>query len=425
MQGAPAPAAGGAAAAREAPAPASGGAATERAAPPASGGAPLLRAAAGARRVLAGSIEAPAALDRSGWAAWLRVERELPAPAARGTDAPAGERVRIAWEELVPGRPPRFRDGERVLVALEPLPGWSLWRQRLPRRDALAVAERGQAFLRDPDPATIETLARWRALAAEERDGPAGAGALAELVARAATPLAEAAVAELATLPGLATRLGDDGVRALAAALADPGRGEPVRLALLRLAGAQRIAALHPAVAARTEEGPPLAAAAWEALAALDGGLPEATLRRLLTSPDPGVRAVAAARAPGSALEPQAARLARRDPAPEVRAAAVAALAGTRRPEHVELAFEALGDPAPEVRGRAAQALGALGDGVVPRLREIAEGGAGPRTASALAALAFTGPEGRAALRAIARSHPDAATRQLARLYAGEKLDGH
>src|SRR5690606_15489150 len=150
-----------------------------------------------------------------------------------------------------------------------------------------AVAEQGQAFLREPDPATIEALARWRALAAGERDGPAGADALAELVARAAAPLAEAATAELAALPGLPTRLGDGGVQALADALADGARGEPVRLALLRLAGAQRIAALRPAVAARTEEGPPLAAAAWEALAALDGGLPEATLRRLLASPDP------------------------------------------------------------------------------------------------------------------------------------------
>src|SRR5690606_38189842 len=221
-QTAPAPAPAGAAAAQEAPGRAMGGGAeaAARAPAPASGGAPLLRAAAGARRVLAGTIEAPAALDRSGWAAWLRVDRELPAAEARGPATAAGERVRIAWEELVPSRPPRFRDGERVLVALEPLPGWSLWRQRLPRRDALAVAEQGQAFLREPNPATIEALARWRALAAGERDGPAGADALAELVARAAAPLAEAATAELAALPGLPTRLGDGGVQALADALA-------------------------------------------------------------------------------------------------------------------------------------------------------------------------------------------------------------
>jgi len=312
-----------------------------------------------------------------------------------------------------------------VLVALVPLPGWSLWRQRFPRRDALAVAGDGHAFLRAPDPATTEALARWRSLPPAERDAAPGAGALAGLIARGAPTLAEAAVARLAEIPGLATQLDESALKDLSAALADPARPDAVRLAVLRLAGAQRIAALRPAVAARTDGGPPLAAAAWTALADLDGGLPEATLRRLLASDDAEVRAVAAGRSAGTTLEARAGELARRDPAAVVRAAAVRSLVATRRPAHIELAFEALSDAAPEVRTEAAQGLGALGSEVVPRLRAMADASSGRDAAGALTALAYAGPEGRAALREIARTHPDPGTRQAARLFAGEPLREH
>lgn len=372
---------------------------------------------------MVGTIAEPAALDRSGWSAGLQVEREL-APGAIGAPA-TGQRLVITWEELAPARPPRFAAGDRVLLALVPLPDGSLWRQRFPRRDALAVGGDGHAFLRAPDEATIEGVTRWRTLSALERDGTPGAAALAGLVARGGAPLAEAAVARLAEIPGLATRLDETAVADLTAALTVPGRPDAVRLALLGITGAQRIDALRPAVVARTTGGPPLAAAAWEALADLDGGLPEETLRRLLASDDPEVRAVAARRAAGTPLEARAAELARRDPAPIVRAAAVGALVGTRQPKGIELAFDALSDSAPEVRGAAAQGLGAIGPEVVPRLLALAQGTSGPTAAGAITALSYAGAEGRDALHEIGESHPDPATRQLARLFSGEEIHQH
>lgn len=389
---------------------------------PAAGGAPLLRAAEDAAQLLLGTIEGPRALDATGWTAVLRVERDLdaPGPVADGT------RQRIAWEELAPGRAARFRAEERVLVALEPLPAASLWRRRFPEGDARAVAAAGAAFLRAPDAETTGGLAAWRALPAAEREDTAGARALAALVARAAPPIALAAVQRLAELPGLASRLDADATALLATALGDASRPLTLRVALVDLAGARGLATLRPALDPLAQAGAPLAGPAWDAIARLDGTLPEPTLRALLDESDPAVRTVAVRVAADTALAPRAADLARRDPAAEVRAAAVAALLAPGRDDaHLELGFAALSDPAPAVRAAAAVAVGARGAAVVPRLRALAEERRGAQASGALTALGYAGSEGQAALRALAHEHPDPATRQLARLIAGLPLQEH
>ena len=70
--------------------------------------------------------------------------------------AARGDAVVIAWEELASSRPPRFANGDRVLLALEPLAAGSLWRKRFGDPKALlaarGVAQRGAAFLRSPSP---------------------------------------------------------------------------------------------------------------------------------------------------------------------------------------------------------------------------------------------------------------------------------
>ncbi|MEN8183271.1 MAG: hypothetical protein ABFS46_12135, partial [Myxococcota bacterium] len=138
-----------------------------------------------------GTVRAPTRLDRHGYVAGLEVERVL-----RGSEP--GESVgRIAWEELGT-ESSRFREGQRILVVLRPLPAWSLWRERLPEGGAHAVAARGDAFLDDPDAHSVELLQRWLALSPAARSGEAGARGLAELVAGARPDLAEAALARLA-----------------------------------------------------------------------------------------------------------------------------------------------------------------------------------------------------------------------------------
>jgi hypothetical protein len=225
----------------------------------AAGGAPLLRAAEAAERVVLGRFEAPAAVDASGWIAWLRIEREL----APSEPAASGERIRVAWEELVPDRPPRFAAGERALVALEPLPGWSLWRRRIPDGNALGIAAAGQAFLRAPDPASLEGLADWLAVPAADRETAAGAAVLAGLVADAESALSLAAIDRLGAFPGLASRLGDDALSDLRRAVSDPKRPVELRLRIVALAARGRIESLRTALVPLTEAGSPIAAAAW------------------------------------------------------------------------------------------------------------------------------------------------------------------
>jgi hypothetical protein len=160
---------------------------------PAVGGAALLRGAEFAKRTVVATVVDVGQIDVHGYGATFSIERDL----ATDTTEP-GETLRIGWEEMAPERAARFRSGERVLVALEPLPGYSLWRQRFPKGGALAVAERGGAFLRDPDEATIASLARFVRIDPGDREQAAGVEALAEIVKVAAHPLAQGAAKRLA-----------------------------------------------------------------------------------------------------------------------------------------------------------------------------------------------------------------------------------
>lgn len=381
------------------------------------GGAPVLRGAETAQRVVAGRIDAAAQIDRHGWRATLAVERDLLAPATGA--ATAAESLAIGWEELAEGRPPRFAAGDRVLVALEPLPGQSLWRKRFPKRDGFAVAERGTAFLRDPDAATLDTLARLLRVAPAEREESPGVEALAEIVRSASAPVAEGAVARLESVAGLGGKLREPAALALGAALGSEARPDSLRRALLRLAAARRLDGLRAPIADLAARPGPLAGDAWAALATLDGGLPVDTVKRLLDNGDPAVRAVAVRHAAGTSEQPRALVAARSDPSPAVRAAALEASIATGAPEALEVGCAALDDPDPNVRLAAGEALGARGAEVVPRLREVALARSGSRAAGPLGALAFAGPEGQAALLELSHTHPNAETRGLARLLLG------
>lgn len=381
------------------------------------GGAPVLRGAEDAKRVVAGRIDTAGPIDRHGWRATLVVERDLLAPASGG-DA-AAETLAIGWEELAEGRPARFAAGDRVLVALGPLPGQTIWRKRFPKRDGFAVVERGTAFLRDPDPATLDALARYLRVAPAERTESPGVEALAELVRAAAPPVAEGAVLRLESIPGVGGKLREPAAVALGAALGSEGRPEALRRSLIRLAASRKLDALRAAIADVAARPGPLAGDAWAALAALDGGLPADTVKRLLGNSDPAVRAVAVRHAAGTSEEPRALEAARSDPSPEVRAAALEAEIATGSAAALEAGFAALDDPAADVRVAASEALGARGAEVVPRLREMALARSGTGASGPLGALAFAGPEGQAALLEISHTHPSDETRGLARMLLG------
>jgi hypothetical protein len=396
----------------------------EPAAPhPEPGARALLAGAETARAVVVGRVRSPGQLDLSGWRATLRIERTL-----HGEPAPGTELV-IGWEELASKRPARFSDGARVLVALEPLPPGSLWSQRFPRRDALAVAARGAAFLRDPDAGTLEPLASWLALAPDVREQAPGVGALTELAARGEPPVAASALARLARIPGLAERLSEAGREALARLCADAGRPAELRRQALDLVARRELRALEPAVAALAAAPSPVQGAAVDALGRLRGGFPPERSAALLRSQDPAVRAAAARRA-GAGLESAALRkLLAGDPAGEVRAAAAEALAAREGAGASEALIAALRETDPILRGASMRALADVGPEAVPALRteiwETSAAAAPDRLAGAVLTLALLGADGHAELVRVSHEHPSPQIRRLAELALGRLEERH
>jgi hypothetical protein len=382
---------------------------------PARGGEPLLASAESATATVLGTVETPEQVDLHGWAARLRVERVL-----AGDPAPSTT-LRIAWEELSRGRPVRFGAGDRILVALGPLPGASLWSQRFPGRDALAVGADGDAFVREPDAASVETLAAYLALPPEQRPAAPGVEALVDMIARAQAPLARAALARAAAAPDLASRLSPTAREELAHALGDPGLPADLRKGVLHLIGERQLRGLHAAVEACAEPASELAPEALAALAALDGGLSAERVALLVADPDPALRAVGVRYAPGTPSEERLEPLLKSDPDPRVRAAAAEALVASRGGAAAIPVGAALFDPAAEVREAAVRGLASLGAAAVPTLEHLVEDRTAREASAPLAALALAGPSGRAALERVAAAHADEQVRALARAMLGRR----
>lgn len=389
-----------------------------RAAEPAAGGDALLEAAEGALATVVGVVRTPARVDTHGWAASLEIERTLAGPLT------AGSVQRIAWEELALARPARFAAGDRIAVALVALPGTSLWAQRFPPAGegprVLVVAAEGDAFLRRPDPRTLDLLARYLALPAAERGSSPGIAALAGLVQEADPVVASAALRRLGTVPELGAQLDEEARQALAGAARDEARPLALRRALLAAIGRQRLTALRPTLEELASAGAPLEAAALEALAALDGGLPRERTEALLESRDPELRAVGVRLAATPQQIDALAGLLRNDPSPDVRAAAAETLAARRGADAVDDVASGLFDAEPSVRAAAARALGGVGEPAVATLLRLTMARTGSETHAPIVALSLTGAAGSQALLEIAGSHPDPMVRKVARLALGE-----
>jgi hypothetical protein len=394
------------------------------AAPRAAGGVAPIEAAETAPVTLVASVAETRSLDARAFSARLHVEQSLRGPIERGAE------VRVAWEELAAARAPRFAEGERILVSLEPLPGDSIWRERLPdaatRAQVLAVARRGDAFLRRPSAKTLLELEHYLALPPAERRGPAGVARLATLAFAGDLQVAEDAVRRLDASPDLDAALGPFSGAELVGALVRDDASDSLRDAVVELVGSRRLESTRPALQALVQLRPAPPAAVFEALARLDGGLPQAQTRRLLGDASPARRAVAARHASGPEAEPLLRDRVRSDPDASVRAAAVERLAELRGAAAADVLALALADPEPPVRAAAVQRLGALGDAAVPELRRVLDGGDPVAARSALAALSISpGSQARALLVEIADSHEDADLQRLAGVALGRAREDH
>lgn len=372
-----------------------------------------MRATEAGPQLVVGVVMDPRPLDDHGWAARLQVEQALAGPATPGQSLPIG------WEELARSRPPRFAAGGRILVALAPLPPSSLWHQRFPAGDALAVAGDGQAFLREPDAATISLVARWSKIGASEREGPAGVAALAALWSGAAPAVAEGALERLAQIPGLDGKLYGEAADTLASGLANTARPLPLREGIVRLAGARRLGALQPTLERLARRGDPLEAPAVDALGAIAGGLPADRVRSLLSRPEASLRVVGARWARGPQLD-GVSLMVKGDLSPEVRAASVVALFDQQGMAAFDVAAQGLFDPDPAVRAVTAKRIGEVGSTAVPGLVALVEARGMPDAAAPIAALGLTGSAGRSALQQIATTHADRRVRDAARMALGK-----
>jgi hypothetical protein len=384
-----------------------------RAAEPAAGGAALMRAVETARATVVGVVREPAPIDRHGWAARLEIERVL-----AGALEP-GATVRIAWEELARGRPPRFAADDRVLVALDPRPGGSLWRERFPKQELLAVGAEGNGFLRAPDAATIARVGAYLHVPEAEREGPTGVAALVHLAVDAAPRVAWGAIGRLRGIRGLATKLAEVDEARLARALDDPSRELELRSGVLGLIGERGLHELRPALVSQTRRDSPLEADAWRALAALDGGLAPSRVAVLLESQKAELRTIAVGHARGTPSEANVKALLRRDPDANVRVAAVEAWVAWHGAAVLDDAEPALFDPDPAVRLAAARAIGGLGAPAVPRLAVLVEDRRAGEVVAPMTALSFAGVAGHEALVRISFEHPDERVRKLAMLILG------
>ncbi len=371
----------------------------------------LLEAAETALAVVIGIVARPTQIDEHGYRASLAVERVL-----RG-DVGGKLGIEVGWEEF--GRGSRFANGERVLLALERVPGQTLWVARFPHREGYVIAARFGAFLRNPDPETTDLLGRYLATEPAARRAAPGAALLSQIAARGHPVLAVAAVSRLEILPGLAGRLSAESRAALAQVLADTGRPQELREAILELVAARGLHRLRPAVAALAVAGEPLEAAALAARARLDGGMDVDEVVRLLGRDDGAVRLVAVIHGADAIGDGKLARLLRTDRAAEVRAAAVSALLRRRGLEALDDATPALFDPDGPVRGAAVLQIAALGSEVVPALESLIPGRSAEDLTGVLAALRWSGADGVATLTTLAGDHPDQKVRDLALLTLG------
>jgi hypothetical protein len=387
---------------------------------PAAEGTALVQALEAAPLAVVGVIESRSALDASAWSARLRVESVL-------AGAPAPGPVPIAWEELASGRPPRFADGDRVLLALEPLPMGSLWRRRIPDPKALlatrGVAQRGVAFLRSPSLGSVTVLRHYLALPANLRAGPDGQRHLLALAADAERPLAVSAASRLGELSGEAT-LGAAEAAVALRALARADTDAELAGALLRWIERRQPAGLAPALDAALASPAPAPAAFVAARGRLGDGIAPDRERALLASASPAQRAAAAAVA-GPEQAGRLADLLRGDADPKVRGAALERLARLEGARALDALLDAFDDEDAGVQSQAALQVAAFGADAVPRVRDVAVRWPWPASKSAVLALRFAkAPEAREALVGLAATHPDERVRTLAALALGRAI-GH
>ncbi|MBW2243454.1 MAG: HEAT repeat domain-containing protein [Deltaproteobacteria bacterium] len=386
----------------------------------------LLRALETASLLVIGQIDEVTPLLHMGYAAHLSVERVL-RPQSDASRL-AGQSIEFVWEETSPRIRPRLSAGQRVVVALEPGPTASIWKQRIPdpaRRAALrSLAAGGQGYLQGASAGMLGALEHYLALTQAARRGEAGATYLSQLAATAPPRLALDAVLRLKHEPKLIEALTPAAGEALIAAMLRSDADSTARMAL-QLVEEERPAVLLPLLEARIGSlGAKAPVPLLAARAALQDGLPADLEEQLMESGSEEQRKTAVRWATGPEAGERLRHAMLRDRSPAVREAALLRLARLEGSTAASDLLQGFEDREPSVQYAAARALASFGPEVLPDLRRAIDRGSPQGSKAAVVAITLMpGGEARHALEELARDHEDPAVRALARISLGQPLD--
>jgi len=386
----------------------------------AAGGQSILAASMRASAVVAGTISSRRPIDDKAWTAALVVDESVTGPVA------VGKTTTITWEELSASRQVRFDDGERVLVVLDPVPDQTLWTRRMSRPENHAdyiVAEHGDAFVRSPDPGSLDALLHYLMLAPQAQGGAPGAVRLVELAEAGNAVLAAEAITLLGQRKNLANDLGDPGTRILLHIAESPRNEAGVRTAALRLAAARSLPGTKETALALSQPGSAMRVEAVRALTALPSGLTPAQKLELLDDPDAAVRVIAIEVAGSAASRARIVEMMKKDSSPQVRLAAGVALVARDGSAALSDVMPLLDDPDAAVRMGMARRIGEVGSAAVEPLRNVVDRGSERAALAAVVGLTRAGHDGAAELVLLAHSHPNEKVKTFASLALGKAPD--
>lgn len=365
------------------------------------------------RLLAAGEIQAPTKVDLHGYSAKLVVDQAL------SGHVHLGETLSIGWEELSEGRPARFDEKDRVLVCLEPMPNYSLWKKRFPAEKGTvwAVCGRGQSFLRDPNGATTYLLRHFLGLGSSGVSDPAGQAYLGRLAAEGSEPVAFEAVKLLATNQAqLADRATID---PLLEAVRNPDRDRELRQQAFLVLGHRKAKDARERLEKLTVKGFDLRASAIHSVALIDGGIPKDTVQRYLSDEEAEVRGVAVLYSDKDDTKTLR-KILTEDPDTLVRILAINKVFQLYQIDALDDVLPLLGDPDDKIRAAAAKGSGGLGAPAIPRLKEVALGDNFRAAQGAVLAISLTGKAGMETMGDLAHNHPDKRIQALAKFTLGE-----
>ncbi len=386
----------------------------------AAGGQSILAASMRAAAVVAGTISNRKPIDDKAWTAALVVDESVSGPVA------VGKTTAITWEELSASRQVRFDDGERVLVVLEPVPDQSLWTRRMSRPENHAdyiVAEHGDAFLRNPDPGSLDALLHYLMLAPQAQAEAPGAVRLVELAEAGNAVLGAEAIGLLGQRKNLANDLGDPGTRILLHIAESPRNEAGIRIAALRLAAARSLPGTKETALALSQPGSPLRVEAVRALAGLPSGLTATQKLELLDDPDAAVRVIGVEAADSAPSRARIVEMMKKDSSAQVRLAAGTALVARDGSAALSDVMPLLDDPDGTVRMGMARRVGEVGSAAVEPLRNVVDKGSERAALAAVVGLTRAGHDGAAELVLLAHSHPNEKVKAFASLALGKAPD--